>query len=194
MCVNPQPLISMAVQELFMPKSGGYKKLKCYKLAECICDLNYIFVKRYVPKHSRTVDQMEQAARSGKQNIAEGSAASASSTETEIKLTNVAKASFEELKVDYEDYLRQHNLERWGQHHPRQFQLIQYLRSARFETNPIEFGNSMPAEDFCNLMITLISQCQYLIGRLLESQQRRFLANGGLREAMYNARVKARGG
>ena len=98
----------------FLPKAGGYRNLRAYQLSEAICDLTVIFIKHFVPAKSRTCDQMEQAARSGKQNIAEGSVASATSKETEIKLTNVAKASLEELLLDYEDYLRQHNLGTMG--------------------------------------------------------------------------------
>ena len=91
------------MSDYFLPPGGGYRKLKAYQIAEAICDLTSLFVKKYVPRNSRTCDQMEQAARSGKQNIAEGSVASPTSKETEIKLTNVAKASLEELILDYED-------------------------------------------------------------------------------------------
>lgn len=94
----------------FLPKGGGYRSLKVYKLTEIIYDLTVIFAERYIERGSRTKDQMVQAARSGKQNIAEGSEASSTSKETELKLTNVAKASLEELLLDYEDYLRQHRL------------------------------------------------------------------------------------
>ena len=112
----------------FLPKAGGFRKLKAYVLAEAIFDLTAVFVRRFVPSKSRTCDQMEQAARSGKQNIAEGSMASATSKETEIKLTNVAKASLEELKVDYDDYLRRNNLPLWEADYERQMKLKEYLR------------------------------------------------------------------
>lgn len=98
----------------FLPQRGGYRNLRVYKMTEIIYDLSVIFTERFIKRGSRTKDQMEQAARSGKQNIAEGSVASTTSTETEIKLTNVAKASLEELLLDYEDYLRQNNLPQWG--------------------------------------------------------------------------------
>lgn len=113
------------MSDYLLPPGGGYRKLKAYQIAEAICDLTSLFVKKNVPRNSRTCDQMEQAARSGKQNIAEGSVASPTSKETEIKLTNVAKASLEELVLDYEDYLRQHSLTKWEAEHPR----IQALRA-----------------------------------------------------------------
>lgn len=90
----------------FIPQKGFYRNLRVYKVAEIIYDITYIFVRRFLQKGDRTADQMLQAARSGKQNIAEGSAAGSTSKETEIKLTNVAKASLQELLLDYEDYLR----------------------------------------------------------------------------------------
>jgi four helix bundle protein len=98
--------------EPLLPKSGGYRKLISYQKAEAVYDFTYYFCKKYLQRGDRTIDQMIQAARSGKQNIAEGSAASATSKETEIKLMNVAKASLEELLLDYEDYLRSNILKR----------------------------------------------------------------------------------
>lgn len=172
----------------FLPKAGGFRKLKAYVLAEAIFDLTAVFVRRFVPSKSRTCDQMEQAARSGKQNIAEGSMASATSKETEIKLTNVAKASLEELRVDYEDYLRVHNLPIWGPEYERQLKLKEYLRSEDFLENPLRYAETMDAEMFCNLCITLICQAQALIGKLILAQQKQFEENGGIRELMTKVR------
>ena len=135
---------------------------------------------------------MVQAARSGKQNIAEGSVASATSKETEIKLTNVAKASREELLLDYEDYLRQHSLVKWGKEHPRTCQLRIYLKSKRFMDNPMELAERMNNEEFCNLCLTLINQATYMLRRLIERQQEEFLKNGGIREQMFRARTEYR--
>ena len=104
-------------EHLLFP-SGGYKKLKSFQLAQLCFDITVRFVELYIPKNSRTVDQMVQAARSGVQNIAEGSIASATSKRTELKLTNVARASLEELRLDYEDYLRQHTASLWSKEHP----------------------------------------------------------------------------
>ena len=99
----------------FLPNKGAYRNLIAYKKAECVYDVTYLFVNNFLSKGDRTIDQMVQAARSGKQNIVEGCAARTTSTETELKLINVAKASLQELLVDYEDYLRVRNLSLWGQ-------------------------------------------------------------------------------
>ncbi len=131
---------------------------------------------------------MEQAARSGKQNIAEGSQASTTSRKTEIKLTNVAKASLEELQLDYEDYLRQHRLPLWDVRHPRLISLRDYLKSDRFMQNPMELVEKMNAEEFCNLQITLINQATYMLRKLLDAQQKQFLEHGGITEQLYQAR------
>lgn len=122
--------------ETFLPKGNGYRHLRVYRVTEAIHDLTERFVSDYIPRGSRTRDQMVQAARSGKQNIAEGSAASSTSKETEIKLTNVAKASLEELLIDYQDYLRQHDLCQWGKEHPRTRGLREYLKSEAFMASP----------------------------------------------------------
>ena len=106
---NPEPLI---------PLHGGYKNLKSFQIAQLIYDVTVRFCDKYISKFSRTHDQMVQAARSGVQNIAEGSLASGTSKKTELKLTNVARASLGELKLDYEDFLRQKNLPEWPPEHP----------------------------------------------------------------------------
>lgn len=176
----------------FLPSGGGYRSLKAYQLSEIIYDLTAIFVERFVRQGSRTRDQMEQAARSGKQNIAEGSEASMTSKETEIKLTNVAKASLEELLLDYEDYLRQRNLHQWEKTHPRVLKLRTYLMSEDFKKAPGKFAHRLSDEEFCNLCITLINQATYLLRKLLERQQQQFLEQGGIREQMYRARINHR--
>lgn len=176
----------------FLQRGGGYRKLRAYRLSEAVYDLTVIFVERFIERGSRTKDQMVQAARSGKQNIAEGSKASMTSKETEIKLTNVAKASLEELLLDYEDYLRQHNLQIWDKSTPRVLKLRDYLRTERFIESPIEFSQKMSSEEFCNLSITLINQTTYLLSRLLEKQQEQFLREGGIREQMTKARIAYR--
>lgn len=140
----------------FLPPAGGYRKLRAYRLAEIIYDLTMIFADKLVRRGSRTRDQVEQAARSGKQNIAEGSEASRTSKETEIKLTNVAKASLEELLLDYEDYLRQHNLPQWDKMHPRTVRLREYLKSDDFDRCPMRYAGRLNEEEYCNLCITLI--------------------------------------
>lgn len=108
----------MAEQEPLIPKHGGYRKLKSFQIAQLVYDVTVRFCDRYIEKRSRTHDQMVQAARSGVQNIAEGSQVSGTSKKMEMKLTNVARASLEELRLDYEDYLRQRDLEKWEPNHP----------------------------------------------------------------------------
>ena len=110
--------------EPLIPKHGGYRNLKSFQVAEVVYDLTVRFCDKYIDRFSRTRDQMVQAARSGRQNIAEGSMASATSKKTELKLTGVAKASLEELRLDYEDYLRQHKLPLWDRNDPRRTALI----------------------------------------------------------------------
>lgn len=110
--------------EPLIPKHGGYRSLKSFQIAQLVYDVTARFCERYVNKHSRTYDQMIQAARSGTQNIAEGSEASGTSKKMEIKLTNVAKASLEELRLDYEDYLRHRKLPIWPREDPRRQMLI----------------------------------------------------------------------
>lgn len=177
----------------FLPSAGGYRKLRAFQMSEIIYDLSVIFADKFIRQGSRTRDQIEQAARSGKQNIAEGSEASRTSKETEIRLTNVAKASLEELLLDYEDYLRQHNLSQWDKAHSRSIRLREYLKSDDFMKAPSRFADRLNAEEYCNLCITLINQTTYLLRRLIERQQQQFLEQGGIKEQMYRARVNYRG-
>lgn len=172
----------------FLPKTGGYRNLRAFRLSEIIYDLTVVFVEKFIERGSRTKDQMVQAARSGKQNIAEGSKASSTSKETEIKLTNVAKASLEELLLDYEDYLRQHSLSLWDKNCARTIKLREYLRSKMFMDSPLKFSGKMNPEEFCNLCITLINQTTYMLNRLIERQQEQFLKEGGIKEQMFRAR------
>jgi four helix bundle protein len=110
---------SVAQREPLIPKHGGYRKLKSFQMAQLVYDVTVRFCDRYVSPRSRTHDQMVQAARSGVQNIAEGSQASGTSKKMELKLTNVARASLEELRLDYEDFLRQRSLSIWAREDPR---------------------------------------------------------------------------
>lgn len=161
-------------------------------MAECISVITEIFVARFLASNSRTVDQMQQAARSCKQNIVEGSQAATTSKETEIKLTNVARASLGELEDDYRDYLNFRQLSLWDKNHPRTQRLREYLRSPNFESQYRELCSRMPAEEYCNMAITLIKQTQFMLDRLMATQQNRFLAEGGIREAMTRARLQSR--
>jgi four helix bundle suffix protein len=114
----------MTANDPLIPKHGGYRKLKSFQLAQLVFDVTVRFCDQYIEKRSRTHDQMVQAARSGVQNIAEGSQASGTSKKTEIKLTNVARASLEELRLDYEDFLRQRGFPLWDDKDPRRKMLV----------------------------------------------------------------------
>ena len=135
---------------------------------------------------------MVQAARSGKQNIAEGNQAAATSSETEIKLTNVAKASLEELLDDYEDYLRVRHLEQWGNLHPRYEKMRQYAQSDKVKKEYADIVQRMSDEEIANLCITLIHQAIYMLHKLLQTMQDRFVKDGGIKERMFQSRVEYR--
>jgi four helix bundle suffix protein len=178
----------------FIPLFGGYRHLHSYQKAEIIFDGTVNFTQRFLNPYDRTIDQMVQAARSGKQNIAEASMASATSKETEIKLTNVARASLEELLLDYEDFLRIRNLPRW----PKDDRLVKRLQQLNKSTphpNYETFKNAIEHEspEICaNTLITLISMCSYLLRQQLYQLEQAFLQEGGLRERMFQARIKSR--
>lgn len=176
----------------FLPKHGYYRNLRVYRLTEIIYDITFYFTQHYLQKGDRTIDQMVQAARSGKQNIAEGNQAAATSSETEIKLTNVAKASLEELLTDYEDYLRVRGLAQWQKGHERLEKLREYVRTDAFLNEYAVLITKMSDEEICNLSITLIHQAMYMLQRLLETMQRRFVTEGGIKEQMFKARTNYR--
>ena len=176
----------------FLPKHGHYRNLRVYKVTEIIYDITYYFTQQYLSHGDRTVDQMVQAARSGKQNIAEGNQAAATSSETEIKLTNVANASLEELLVDYEDYLRVRGFGQWDTHHPRYEKMRRYARSEQIKTDYTLTMQCMNDEELANLAITLIHQAIYMLHRLLVTMQNRFVSEGGIKEQMYRSRVDYR--
>lgn len=182
--------MSQENQHLFLPQHGHYRQLRVYQVAEALYDLTYMFCKRFLPQHGdRTVDQMVQAARSGKQNIAEGNQAAATSSETEIKLTNVARASLEELLSDYEDYLRTRSLPQWDKSHPRFDGMRKWASNKEFLTTYTIKASMMNDEELANLCITLCHQTIYMLGRLLQTQQERFVVQGGIREQMTAARL-----
>ena len=172
---------------------GNYQELESYQNSVVIFDATSDFCACFLKKGDRTIDQMIQAARSGKQNIIEGCMASGISSETEIKLIGVARASLEELLEDYRDYLRVHNLPLWEKDDSRIMQIRQLAKQKNksYETYKtyLPFNN---AELFCNTMISLIHQTNYLLDRQLQSLADSFAEKGGLRERMYNARVKYR--
>lgn len=172
--------------------SGGYRRLRSFQTAELVYDGTVIFCERFVDKRSRTHDQMIQAARSGRQNIAEGSVASATSKKSELKLTNVPKASLEELLLDYEDFLRQHRLRRWDKESPEALAVRRGYQSIKTDTHdPFDIGQVTP-ETAANTLICLINQATYLLKRQIEKQEREFVEEGGFTERLYQTRSRFR--
>lgn len=179
----------------FIAPTGKYENWNVYKLSLIIVDITDLFVKTYLDKYrDRTVDQMVQAARSCKQNIVEGSVAAATSRETEIKLTNVAKASLAELKEDFLDYLRHNNLAIWSKEDPRVSQIRRFSKNHNSPSDYIIKLGSRTPETFCNIAITLCHQLDYMLYCVIERAKKNFLENGGIKEEMYRARTAAKGG
>jgi four helix bundle suffix protein len=177
----------------FMPPHGGYKKLLSYHKALAVYDATLYFCNRFIDKKSRTHDQMVQAARSGKQNILEGSQASGTSKETEIKLTSVARSSQEELLEDYRDYLRTHGLRLWDKN-SREALFVRKLGAkpdTTYESYKTYIETRSP-EVVANIIICLIHQTNYLLDRQLRRLEQDFLNEGGLRERMTRARLAVR--
>lgn len=184
-----------ASPEGFIPPHGGYENLLSYQKSLIVYEGTVFFVKKWLPpRGDRTVDQMVQAARSGKQNIVEGSVASGTSKEMEIKLTNVAKASLEELKEDYKDFLRTRQLPVWTKEHPyaQRLRALNKAPGANLETFRKGIENDDP-EIAANVLLGLTTVTCYLLQRQIESLEKAFLHEGGLRERMTQARLKLRG-
>jgi four helix bundle suffix protein len=202
--------------EGLIPKHGGYRNLKSFQIAQLVYDVTVRFCDRYIDRFSRTKDQMVQAARSGVQNIAEGSKASGTSKKTELKLTNVARASLEELRLDYEDFLRQRGLPQWEREDPRRAALINRWCATADEValwvKEIHDGNgqhgqsghgrpsmkstestqSTYAEIAANVALVLIAVACSLLDRQLAAQAEAFEKEGGFTERLYQRRVQAR--
>ncbi|MBS1786678.1 MAG: four helix bundle protein [Acidobacteria bacterium] len=180
-------------QPSFIPPHGHYQELLSYRKAEVVYDVTFHFCKRFLKRGDRTIDQMVQAARSGKQNIVEGSKASGTSKEMEIKLTNVARASLEELLMDYQDFLRVRDLAIWdkdseealyvrklGKRNPMTFELFR------------EFCETRSAGVVANIAICLIHQTNYLLDQQIRRLEQDFIKEGGLRERMTKVRLQER--
>ena len=187
--------------DLIVPH-GGYKKLKSFQIAQLVYDLTVRFVELYIDKKSRTRDQMVQAARSGVQNIAEGSVASGTSKKTELKLTNVARASLEELKLDYEDFLRQNNLEQWEKTDCRKNNLVEArcrtMQDLRIWINGLngrfsaDGKKSSTPEIAANAALTLIGVSCFLLDRQIKRLADDFKKEGGFTERLYRVRSQER--
>jgi four helix bundle suffix protein len=202
--------------EGLIPKHGGYRNLKSFQIAQLVYDVTVRFCDRYIDSFSRTKDQMVQAARSGVQNIAEGSKASGTSKKTELKLTNVARASLEELRLDYEDFLRQRGLRQWEREDPRRAALInrrcgnadevaQWVKEIQKRSGHHgQDGQNGPStmstvstqsaypEIAANAALVLIAVACSLLDRQLASQAEAFEKDGGFTERLYRQRVQAR--
>lgn len=190
-----------------IPRHGGYRRLRSFQTAQQVYDATVIFCDRFVEKRSRTHDQMVQAARSGVQNIAEGSMASATSKKMELKLTGVARASLEELILDYEDFLRQRGLRIWGKDSPEALAVRRRYRPAGADpsdksdrsdksnqtdgSDPYGLKKVSP-EVAANTILCLANQASYLLGRQLRNLEERFLSEGGFTERLYRQRRERR--
>jgi len=186
---EPPPSLSPG----FIPAHGGYEQLLSFQKARIVHDGTVYFCDRFVDKRSRTHDQMVQAARSGKQNILEGSQASGTSKETEIKLTNVARASLEELLEDYRDFLRTGGHPQWDKN-AKEALFVRKLgaqKNTSYETYRT-YLETRPADVVANILICLIHQTNYLLDQQLRRLEQDFVKEGGLRERMTRARLDER--
>jgi len=176
-----------------IPPHGGYRELQSYQMSEIVYDATVIFCNRFIDRRSRTHDQMVQAARSGKQNIAEGSMASGTSKKTELKLIGVARASLEELLLDFQDYLRQQRLPLWGKEHPKALAVrkLAHSKNKSYMTYKT-YLEASPPEVAANAMICLIHQTNYLLDQQLRALEKEFLEEGGFTERLYRTRTQIR--
>jgi len=202
---------ALAVSEPLIPRHGGYRKLKSFLVAQLVYDVTVRFCDRYVGRTGRMRDQMVHAARSGVQNIAEGSMASGTSKKTELKLTNVARASLEELRLDYEDFLRQRRLPCWQRNDPRRVDLVAcrftaveevaawvqqvYVagRGARSAASSKSAASTRP-EIAANAALALIAVATALLDRQLAAQATAFEKEGGFSERLHRIRSARRNG
>ena len=188
--------------ELLLP-SGGYRWLKSFQLAQLIYDITVRFVELYIPRESRTRDQMVQAARSGVQNIAEGSVDAATSTKLELNLYNVARGSLEELKLDYQDYLRQHGELLWLKDDLLYVEFVKRRIGTKKAFREFiawaETQSSVPLRTVpyksvlvANAVLLLIETASYFLKRQIEKKAAIFSTNGGFSERMHNVRIQKR--
>ena len=176
-----------------IPNLGNYKNLLTYQKSDVIYQITYFFCNRFLTRGDRTIDQMIQAARSGKQNIVEGCAAASTSAKTEIKLINVAKASLKELLEDYEDYLKTRGHRQWDKG-SAEFEAMRHLGREHNEADYfMKLIETRPPETIANMAIILINQADYLLFKQLERLSSDFINNGGFSERMSALRRKNRG-
>ena len=178
----------MAKNKDFLRQDGDYRSMKAFRKAECIYDVTYYFAHTFLQTGDRTIDQMVQAARSGKQNLAEGTIDGVTSREMQIKLVNVNRASLHELLLDYEDYLRVRGLEQWKLDDPRSVKTRAFCKAHLDSAVYREKIRERSDETIANIAITLIHQCDVLLRGMIEWMKRDFIENGGIKEEMYRAR------
>ena len=178
-----------------IPPHGGYQELQSYQMSEIVYDATVVFCNRFINIRSRTHDQMVQAARSGKQNIAEGSMASGTSKKFELKLIGVARASLEELLLDFQDFLRQKGLLLWTKDQPKAKEVrnLCYRKDRSYLTYKT-YIEALPPEVAANTMICLIHQTNYLLDQLLRKLEKNFLEDGGFTERLYNSHSQVQKG
>lgn len=173
-----------------LKKAVVWNELYFYRKSDAIYQLTVEFCKRFLPAHGdRTVDQMVQAARSGKQNIVEGSEDGQTSSEMEIKLLNVARGSLQELRLDYQDYLNTHHLPMWPADSERQQRLREFCHSHNDYSDYAPLVVKMSDEEMANLLLTLCHQTDKMMCSYIEKLEHRFVTEGGIKERMYAART-----
>ena len=176
-----------------LKKTVVWKELYFYRKSDAIYQLTTEFCRRFLPLYGdRTVDQMVQAARSGKQNIIEGSENGTTSSEMEIKLLNVARGSLQELRADYQDYLNSHKLPIWGSDNDRLQPLIDFCSKNNDYEAYEPLTPKMKDVEFANLMLTLLHQTDRLMCAYIEQLEKKFVEEGGIKERMYSARTNYR--
>ena len=178
----------------FIPPHGHYQELLSYKKSAIVYSATVKFCERFISIKDRTYDQMVQAARSGKQNIIEGSKASGTSKETEIRLTNVARASLEELLEDYKDYIKNRKEIIWDKDSKEALYVrkLAYSKDESYENTYEQFIETRDGIVCANIILCLIHQCNYLLDQQIRRLEEDFIKNGGLRERMYQARKNFR--
>ena len=171
----------------------GYKSLKVYQKTVCVFDITAYFVTHFMDRgHDRTVDQMQQAARSGKQNIVEGYSDAEGSTESEHKLTVIAKGSLEELKEDFQDYLRMNDLELWGQEHPKYKACVPLFKKHNDSAYYMRQIEGRSDEDIANIALIVIYQALAMLQGYIAYINKKFLTEGGVKEQRFRRRLEYR--
>ena len=183
----------MEKQQSVFKRVANWKELLFYRKSDALYQLTVVFCRRFLPEHGdRTVDQMIQAARSGKQNIVEGSEDGKTSTEMELKLLNVARSSLHELREDYRDYLVSHGLPQWDSRHPRYNGMVAYCRQHNDYSDYMAMAGKITDEEFANLALTLCHQTDAMMTSYLDYLNNTFVTEGGIKERMHAVRTSYR--